>query len=93
MTYGAIEALEGRNIQPGKDVTIISFDACSTALRMIQTGEINLDVECNPKHGPRVREIIEQIERGETPQKYMYVTETYFDADNITDDEIAHRGY
>ena len=93
MTYGAIEALEDRNIQPGKDVTIISFDASSTALKLIQTGEINLDVECNPKHGPRVVEIIEQLERGEMPQKYMYVAETYFDADNITDDEIAHRGY
>ncbi len=93
MTYGAIEALKGRNIQPGKDVTIISFDASQTALRMIQTGEINLDVECNPKHGPRVRAIIEQLERGETPQKYTYVEEVYFDAKNVTETVVSLRGY
>lgn len=93
MAFGAIEALKGRNIQPGTDVTIISFDASKTALRMIQTGEINLDVECNPKHGPRVRAIIEQLERGETPPKYTYVEEVYFDAKNVTERVISLRDY
>ena len=93
MAYGAIEALKDKGIQPGKDITIISFDASRDALRLIMEGEINLDVECNPKHGPRVRALIEQIERGETPRKYTYVAETFFDASSVTEEIIAQRGY
>ena len=93
MAYGAVEALKAHGIQPGKDVSIISFDASRDALRLIKSGELNLDVECNPKHGPRVKAIIEQIERGETPRKYTYVAETYFDSSNVTEEIIAQRGY
>ena len=93
MAYGAIEALKEKGIRPGQDITIISFDASRDALRLIMDGEINLDVECNPKHGPRVRALIEQIERGETPRKYTYVAETFFDASSVTEEIIAQRGY
>ena len=93
MAYGAIEALKEKKIQPGKDVTIISFDASRDALQLLLDGELNLDVECNPKHGPRVRALIEQLEKGETPQKYTYVAETFFDASSITEEIIAQRGY
>ena len=93
MTYGAIDALKTKGIQPGKDVTIISFDAAGAALRMILSGELNLDVECNPMHGPRVKAIIEMLQRGETPQKYTYVDETSFDTSSVTEDVITKRGY
>ena len=93
MTYGAIEALKKQNIQPGKDVTIISFDASREALQLVLSGELNLDVECNPNHGPRVRALIEQIERGETPRKYTYVAETYYDAENLAEETINQRLY
>ena len=93
MAYGAIDALKGAGLQPGRDVTIIAFDSSNTALRMILAGEISLDVECNPLHGPRVQAIIEQLEKGVTPPKYTYVEETSFDAGNLTEDIIAGRGY
>ncbi len=93
MAYGAIDALQAAGLEPGKDVTLISFDASSTALRRMLSGEISLDVECNPLHGPRVRAIIEQLSRGETPPKYTYVEETSFDADTLTEQVIGSRGY
>ena len=93
MTYGAIEALESAGIEPGKDVTILSFDASSKALHLILDGKINYDVECNPLHGPRVRKIIEQLEKGETPLKYTYVEEVSFDASNLLESVIEGRGY
>lgn len=93
MTYGAVDALKAKGIRPGEDVTIISFDAAGEALRMILSGELNLDVECNPMHGPRVKAIIEMLQRGETPQKYTYVDETSFDTSSVTEDVIAKRGY
>ena len=93
MAYGAIDALKKAGLQPGRDVTIISFDASSEALRRILSGEISLDVECNPLHGPRVRAIIEQLEKGETPPKLTYVEETSFDGSNLTEEIMNQRGY
>ncbi len=93
MAYGAIDALKAAGLTPGKDVTLLSFDAAHAALRMILSGEISLDVECNPLHGPRVRAIIEQLRMGETPPKYTYVEETAFDADSLTEAVISGRGY
>ena len=93
MAYGAIDALKAHGIMSGKDVTVIAFDASSAALHMVLSGEINLDVECNPLHGPRVRSIIEQLEQGNLPEKYTYVEETWFDASNLTEEIIAARGY
>ena len=93
MTYGAIEALESAGIEPGKDITILSFDASSKALHLILDGKINYDVECNPLHGPRVRKIIEQLQQGETPLKYTYVEEVSFDTSNLLESVIEGRGY
>ncbi|MBO4926142.1 MAG: ABC transporter substrate-binding protein [Clostridia bacterium] len=93
MAYGAIDALKKAGLTPGRDVTIIAFDSSSTALHMILSGEISLDVECNPLHGPRVQSIIEQLEKGETPPKFTYVEETYFDESNLTEEIISSRGY
>ena len=93
MAYGAIDALKKAGLQPGEDVKIVSFDASSTALHMILSGEIDYDVECNPLHGPRVRAIIEQLEQGETPPKFTYVEETAFERENLTEALISGRGY
>ncbi len=93
MAYGAIDALKEAGRIPGRDVTILSFDASSAALHLILAGEISLDVECNPLHGPRVRSIIEQLRQGNVPPKYTYVDETFFDASTLTEDIISSRGY
>lgn len=93
MTFGAIEALEKSGIIPGKDVAIISFDASSKALNLMLEGKINYDIECNPLHGPRVKNIIEELERNETINKYTFVEETAFEAGSITKELIKSRGY
>ena len=93
MAYGAIDALKAAGLVPGKDVHIVSFDANRTALEMVMNGEISFDVECNPLHGPRVRAVIEQLEKGETPLKLTYVSESAFDAEGLTRDLIDSRGY
>ena len=93
MAYGAVAALKEQGLKPGEDVNIISFDGAHDALYMVLDGELTLDVECNPLHGPRVRTLIEQLERGETPQKYTYVDEAFFDISNLTEEIINQRGY
>lgn len=93
--FGAIQALEEAGITYGTDgdVIIISFDATEAGLTACMDGKINLDVECNPLHGPRVENIILQLERGETPEKYSYVEESYFEPEDLTDEIIANRAY
>ncbi|MDO5422368.1 MAG: ABC transporter substrate-binding protein [Eubacteriales bacterium] len=93
--FGAIQALEEAGISYGVDgdVIIISFDATEAGLTACMNGQINLDVECNPLNGPRVEMIIQQLENGETPEKYSYVDETYFVPEDLTEDLIASREY
>jgi len=93
MAYGAIDALKAAGRKPGEDVVIISFDAGRNALQLLLSGEISYEVECNPLHGPRVEAIIQQLEAGETPQKFTYVEETAFRAEGLTQALIDSRGY
>lgn len=95
MTFGAMEAMDELGITYGLegDVMIISFDAVHSALENCINKKINLCVECNPLHGPRVITIIRQLENGITPSKLAYVPETCFDARTITRAQIDSRTY
>lgn len=92
MAYGAIEALKAAGRVPGKDVTVISFDASRRALQMTIAGEITFDIECNPLHGPRVQAIIASLEAGITPPKLTFVDEGAFDS-SLTQTELKMRDY
>lgn len=92
MAFGAIAALKAHGLVPGVDVTIISFDAGRRALEMTLAGEISFDMECNPLHGPRVDNIIRQLEEGIQPPKLTFVSETSFDA-TITREVLEQRPY
>lgn len=93
--FGAIQALDEAGISYGTegDVIIISFDATELGLRACLEGKINLDVECNALHGPRVEKIVRQLEAGETPEKRCYVEETYFVPETLSEEIIAERQY
>ena len=85
MAWGAIDALKAAGKVPGKDVIIITFDAVRESFSRILRGEINCAVECNPLHGPRVEEIIQKLEAGETVDKVQYVQEGVFDIKNAAE--------
>jgi simple sugar transport system substrate-binding protein len=95
MTFGAMRALDEAGISYGRDgkVKIISFDAVRKALEYCQEGRINLCVECNPLHGPRVDRLIRSLETGDSIQKFSYVEETFFTCDAITQQMIDEREY
>lgn len=83
MAFGAIDAIKaaGKTCGPKGDITIISFDAVAAAFDSMIAGDMNVSVECNPLHGPRVAEIIQKLEKGETVDKIAYVKEGVFPAD------------
>lgn len=94
MAIGAVEAMEEAGLQPGVDAAIISFDGNRPALELSLEGKINCVVECNPLHGPRVQALIEQLEAGETPAKYVYVEDgEVFETASLTEEIIKERPY
>jgi len=94
MTFGAIEALKesGRYIGPGDDIRIISFDAGRTALELVQKGEIDVDIECNPEQGEMLAEVLYKLERGEEIEKVYIVEDKVFTKENV-DQYIEDRTY
>lgn len=95
MTFGAMQALDEAGITygVGGDVIIISFDAVRRALEECMAGKINLCVECNPLHGPRVDELIRQYFAGQTIPKQIFVEETVFTPEMLSPELIAERQY
>lgn len=83
MAFGAIDAIKaaGKTCGPEGDVIIISFDAVAAAFDSMIAGDMNVSVECNPLHGPRVAEIIQKLEKGEAVDKIAYVEEGVYPAD------------
>ena len=56
-------------------------------------GDLYATFECNPLHGPRVAEIIQKLEAGETVDKVQYVDEAYFDTSMDLESILAERAY
>lgn len=78
--FGAIDAIKaaGKTVGPDGDILVMSFDTTKAGIEMTLSGEIICNTECNPLHGPRVEQIIKQLEAGETPEKTAYVEEGIF---------------
>ncbi len=95
MTFGAMQAMDEAGITYGRNgaVKIISFDCVHKALEECLAGRIDLCVECNPLHGPRVDHLIKACEKGEELPHLSYVEEEAFTCDTITRDIIDSRGY
>ncbi len=86
--FGAIEAIEAAGKKVGSDIAsgeimVISFDGVNQeAINYVLKDKITCIAECNPLHGPRVQAIIESLESGQIPDKFSYVDEGIFTADD-----------
>ncbi|GHS94532.1 LacI family transcriptional regulator [Synergistales bacterium] len=95
MARGAETAMDNAGITYGKNgsVIVIAFDANKWALQLVVDGKFNLDVECNPLHGPRIVKLINDIEAGKPVDKNAYVDEEIFDSATITQAIVDARPY
>ena len=95
MARGACTAMDAAGITYGKNgtVKVIAFDANKWGLQNVLSGKFNLDVECNPLHGPRIVKLIKSLEAGEKVEQNAYVDETTFDNNSITQAIIDARQY
>jgi simple sugar transport system substrate-binding protein len=60
---------------------------------MTLAGDINCNVECNPLHGPKLKQIIDDMQKGIQPQRVELVQEEAFYWDTITQAIINARQY
>ena len=82
---GAMAAMDAAGIRygVGGEVILVSFDANRPYVQLVMEGKLNANFECNPMAAPTVSAIIQQLEAGETPEKEVYVTESWFAAEDI----------
>jgi ABC-type sugar transport system substrate-binding protein len=91
MAQGAVQALEAAGISHGKDgkVKIIGFDFNRFALRNVQEGYWDADMQCNPR---QAAEISKWIKSGNLPSGIVYQEELLFTTDTITDEDVENWG-
>ncbi len=91
MAQGAVQALQAAGISHGKNgkVKIIGFDFNRFALRNVQAGYWDADVQCNPR---QASEIEKWIRSGNIPEGIVYQKEIVLTTDTITDEDIEEHG-
>mgnify|MGYP000164010006 FL=1 len=91
--YGAMTAMDAAGVSYGVDgdVIIVSFDSNKPAVEDVLNGDLNATFECNPMAAPFVDEVIKQLEAGETPEKEIYMEESWFAAEDLVS-EITVNG-
>jgi ribose transport system substrate-binding protein len=84
MALGAIQALKAANMNPGKDVLVVSVDGQKSALQAIVDGSMNATVECNPRFGPVAFDTLEKFKRGEKIDAKIINQDRFFDSANAS---------
>ncbi|WP_133650449.1 ABC transporter substrate-binding protein [Paraburkholderia flava] len=78
MALGAIQAMEEAGIKPGKDLSVVSFDATKGGFQAMVAGKINVDVECSPLLGPQLMTAVKEVVAGKQLPKRIVTNETVF---------------
>jgi ABC-type sugar transport system substrate-binding protein len=91
LAQGAVQALEAAGITHGKDgkVKIIGFDFNRFALRNVQAGYWDANMQCNPR---QAAEISKWIKSDNLPSGIVYQEELLLTTDTITDELIDQWG-
>lgn len=82
MALGAVTAIKSAGKQPGKDVKIVSIDGTRSAVQGIVDGEINGDVETNPRFGPLALQIAKQFAAGQPVPTSVIIDDKQYSGDN-----------
>lgn len=89
MTLGVLDVLEQQGIAPGKDILLITVDGEKEAVDALKKGKINCVVQCTPKLGDAVMELVKNLKEGKTVSKITHPEEGAFtDFDDLTDPSV-----
>jgi simple sugar transport system substrate-binding protein len=95
MAQGAVQALDAAGISHGKNgkVKVLGFDFNRFALRNVQAGYWDCDVQCSPRQAAEISSWIKAAASGsKLPSGIIYQKEISADTATITDDIIANKG-
>ena len=95
MAQGAVQALDAAGITHGKNgkVKIIGFDFNRFALRNVQAGYWDCDVQCSPRQAAEISSWIKARQAGkELPKGIIYQKEMVIDTAAITDETVLKMG-
>jgi ABC-type sugar transport system substrate-binding protein len=95
MAQGAVQALEAAGISHGKNgkVKVLGFDFNRFALRNVQAGYWDCDVQCSPRQAAEISNWIKAKASGsQLPSGIIFQKEISVDTATITDDIIANKG-
>jgi galactofuranose transport system substrate-binding protein len=82
MALGALAALQAAGKTPGKDVLVLTIDGGKEAVQAIADGKIAVDVECNPRFGPKAFETLARYAKGETIEPWVKNVDAFYDGKN-----------
>ena len=82
MAIGAIIALKGAGINPGKDVIVVSIDGERDALKAIIANDLFATIECNPFMGAITFDVIERHLAGEKIEPFIISNDRIFTKQN-----------
>ena len=86
MTLGVLDVLEQQGIRPGKDILLITVDGEKEAVDALKAGKVNCVVQCTPKLGTAVMELVKSLKEGKEVAKITHPEEIAFsDFDNMDD--------
>jgi simple sugar transport system substrate-binding protein len=95
MAQGAVQALDAAGITHGKDgkVKVLGFDFNRFALRNVQAGYWDCDIQCSPRQAGEISRWIKAKAAGTAlPTGIVFQKEIFADTASITDDIIANLG-
>ena len=81
MALGAIQAIKGYGLVPGKDIVIVSVDAARGAFQAMIEGTLNCTVECNPLLGDQLMKAVKDYMSGKELPTRIITDERVFPAD------------
>ena len=95
MAQGAVQALAAAGITHGKNgkVKVIGFDFNRFALRNVQAGYWDCNIQCSPRQAAEISRWIKAKASGTAlPSGIVFQKEIFVDTASITDDIIANLG-
>ena len=81
MALGAVQAMEKRELRPGKDIAIVSVDGVRAAFEAMIAGKLSCTVECNPLLGPLLMKAVQDYMNGKALPRQIITSEGIFPAE------------
>lgn len=91
MGMGAIQAIEGAGLEPGKDILVVSCDGQKDFVKAIIAGTAGCTASCSPLYGDITFDTIESYLAGEEIPTSIVMDDVLFTAD--TAEELMDRTY